>query len=86
MNWIVAGLKLFPYIVGAVHAVESFTSAPKQGDKKKEAALDGIEAMITAVEIGLDKEIVSQPEFRKLVGNLIDSYVAVQNFIKSYEK
>jgi hypothetical protein len=83
MKWIEMGLKVFPLIVGAVHAVESLVSG-KKGKDKQDAAVEAFGAMIKALELTTEKEIMNEEEFKKLLRKLIDDYVAVQNFIAEF--
>lgn len=85
MGWVVAALKIFPLIIGAVQAVEKIAGS-KKGKEKQDAAIEAIGAMINAIEIGVSKEIMNEQKFQELLRRLIDDYVAVQNFIWDFQK
>ena len=85
MKWLTIGLKIFPLIVGAIHAVESLMTN-KKGKDKQDAAIDAIGAMIRAIELTVDKEIMNEKEFTDLLRKMIDDYVAIQNFIANFKK
>lgn len=84
MGWIQAVIKIIPLIVGAVHAVEKIAGA-KKGKEKQDAAIEAIGAMINALELSFNKELMDVPEFQELIRKLIDDYVAVQNFAKEFQ-
>lgn len=84
MGWIQTVVKIIPLIVGAVHAVEKIAGA-KKGKEKQDAAIEAIGAMISALELSFNKELMDVPEFQELVRKLIDDYVAVQNFAKEFQ-
>lgn len=83
MIWLSAALKIFPLIIGAIHAVERI-AGDKKGKDKQDAAIDAIGAMIKSVEVGISKEIIDETKFQELLRKLIDDYVAVQNFIRDF--
>ena len=85
MKWLTVGLKIFPLIVGAIHAVESLMTN-KKGKDKQDAAVDAIGAMIQAIELSVSKEIMDEKEFADLLRKIIDDYVAIQNFIRDFKK
>lgn len=85
MHWITIGLKLFPLIVGAIHAVEKIAGS-KKGKEKQDAAVEAVGAMIRALELSTDKEIMDETEFQVLLRKIIDDYVAIQNYIAKFNK
>jgi hypothetical protein len=84
MKWVEMGLKIFPLIVGAIHAVESLISN-KKGKDKQDAAIEAFGAMIKALELTSEKELLNEEEFKILLRKLIDDYVAVQNFVAEFK-
>lgn len=84
MGWLSVALKLFPLIIGAVHAVERIAGA-KKGKEKQDAAVDAVGAMISAIEISVGKEIMDEADFQVLLRKLIDDYVAIQNFVRDFK-
>lgn len=85
MHWITIGLKFFPLIVGAIHAVEKIAGS-KKGKEKQDAAVEAVGAMIRALELSTDKEIMDETEFQVLLRKIIDDYVAIQNYIAKFNK
>ena len=84
MKWLTIGLKVFPLIVGAIHAVESIVTN-KKGKDKQDAAIEAVGAMIKTIELTTDKEIMNEEEFKVLLRKMIDDYVAIQNFIRDFK-
>lgn len=85
MIWLTFVPKIIPLVIQAVHIVE-LLKGDKKGKDKQDAALEGIKEAIKAVEFGLDKDILDEEEFQKLLRRLIDDYVAIQNFIAKFKK
>jgi hypothetical protein len=85
MNWIQGALKLIPLIVTAVNAVEKLFFN-KEGKDKKAAALEIIGDAIQSIEEFAGKDLMADAEFKKLVGEMVDSYVAIQNYIAAHPK
>lgn len=85
MKWIQWGLKIYPLIIGAVHAVEKIAGAAK-GKEKQDAAVEAVGAMIEAIELSVSKEILNEAEFQVLLRRIIDDYVAIQNFIAGFHR
>lgn len=84
MNWFNVVQKIVPIVVGAVHAVETIKNI--KGKDKQDAAVSAIEAMIPAFQVALPEGVFQSDEFQILLRNLIDSYVAIQNFISKAKK
>lgn len=85
MGWLEKGLKIVPLIISAINAVENLVRN-KSGKDKQEAAIDTFDALIKAVEVGIDKDLLNEEEFQVLLRKFIDDYVAIQNFIKDKNK
>lgn len=80
--WIERGVRLLPLIVGAVHAVERLVTESR-GPAKQDAAVEATKAMLAAVEIGVDKDLLNDAEVERAVRLTIDAYVFLQNVIAS---
>ena len=92
MNFITAAIRLIPLIVGAVQAVESIfkkdPNKPKelQNKERQDTAVTAIGAMIQALELNLQKELLDESAFQALLRKLIDDYIATQNFIRDWQE
>jgi hypothetical protein len=84
MGWISGVIKIIPMIVTAVEAVERLFKG-KTGSDKKEAALDIIKPAIEAIESLAGKELMQEEEFRKLISEFMDTYVAIQNYVAAHQ-
>lgn len=80
MKWISEGLRLLPFIVGAVHAVESLVSS-RRGQEKQDAAVDAIRAMLGATEAGVGRDLLDDREVELATRATIDAYVHLQNVV-----
>jgi hypothetical protein len=82
------GIKLIPFVVAAVHGVESISDSFKDkdvhGKQKQDAALDAIGAMINSIELTAGTELMGKDDFKELVRHLINDYVAIQNYIGQF--
>lgn len=83
MGWIQGVIKIIPLIVTAVEAVERLFKGKEGSDKKKEA-LNIIEPAIQAIEELAGKDLMRDEEFKALVGEFIDTYVAIQNYVAAH--
>lgn len=84
MNWQNV-VKLLPTVIGAVNTVEAIASGRKSKDKQN-AAVDTIKSMVSAQDINFDMALFLNPEFQTLLRNLIDSVVAMLNFLATQNK
>lgn len=82
MGWVSIGLKLFPLVIGAVHAVERLVTARSEG--KQDAAVETVRAMLMAVEGGLSRDLLDDQAVQDATRKLIDAYVALQNALASH--
>lgn len=80
MLWIVRATRLLPLVIGAVHAVEALFS-DKRGKAKQDAAVSSVRAMLAAVEIGMNKDLLDDEDVERAVRAVIDAYVALQNLV-----
>lgn len=78
--WIERGVRLFPLIVAAVHAVERLVTGSR-GSAKQDAAVDAVRAMLAAIEAGIDRNLLDDADVERAVRATIDAYVALQNII-----
>lgn len=81
MNWITAGLKLFPLIVTAVKAVEKLGDA-KKGKEKQDAAVDMVGDLIPLIEGAIDRDVVNEADVQRVLRKAIDVIVELQNVVR----
>jgi hypothetical protein len=79
MGWISIGLKVLPYITGAVHAVEQFVSA--KGKAKEDAAVNMVAGVLQAVEGGSDKDLLNDADVNQATREVMQAVVALENLI-----
>jgi predicted transcriptional regulator len=84
MNWSNV-IKLIPTVVGAVNTVETIVTNRK-GSEKQDAAVNILKTMLPAQDIHFDVSLFLNPEFQTLLRNLIDSIVAMMNFMATERK
>jgi len=80
MKWLAIGLKLFPYIVMAVEAVEKFVKSVK-GQPKEDAAVAMIHAILMTVETGADRDLLNDEDVNRATRAVMQSVVTLQNVI-----
>jgi hypothetical protein len=80
MKWLLVGARLFPFIMAAVHGVETLVTA-KSGPEKQSAAVQMVRVMATAVDASVDTTVLDDPDVEKATRAAIDAYVALQNAI-----
>jgi hypothetical protein len=81
MGWLSIGVKLVPYIVGAVEAVERFVTA--KGQPKEDAAVGMIHSILQAVEVGADRDLLHDAEVNLATRKVMQAVVELQNVIAS---
>ena len=81
MNWLSIGLKIVPYIFGAVSAVERFLTA--KGVTKEDAAVAMTHAILQAAEAGADRDLLNDADVNKATREVMQAIVALQNVIAS---
>ena len=81
MKWVTIGLKLLPYIVSAVKAVERFFTSGK-GKAKEDAAVASVAGILDVIEIGADKDILSNEKVADAVRDVMRAIVSLQNIIE----
>ena len=80
MAWLAIGLRLVPFIFGAITAVEHFFTNI-HGQDKKNAAMDMISTFLIATEGVAGRDLLNDNEVRLAAGKVIDAVVAMQNVI-----
>lgn len=80
MKWLQIGLKLVPYIFGAVKAVEEFVTSAK-GRPKEDAAVNMVHAVLQAVEVGADRDLLNDTAVNAAVREVMQAAVKLQNTI-----
>ena len=83
MQWINVGLKLLPYVLSCVQAVESFLSGPKRGVEKENAAVGMVHAILQTVEAGIDKNLLNDEDENIAVRQVMQAIVALENVVAS---
>jgi|TARA_R110000824_G_scaffold7348_1_gene33042 hypothetical protein len=81
MGFVSIGLKLLPYIVSAVEAVERLIRT--KGEEKENAAVGMVHAILQAVETGLDRDLLNDEDVNRATRDVMRAVVALQNVIKS---
>jgi hypothetical protein len=81
MKWLQIGMKLLPYIVSAVKSVERFFTSGK-GKAKEDAAIASVAGILDIVEIGTDREILSDEKVADAVRDVMRAVVSLQNIIE----
>jgi len=85
MKWLQIGMKLLPYIVSAVKSVERFFTSGK-GKAKEDAAIASVAGILDIVEIGTDREILSDEKVADAVRDVMRAVVSLQNIIEDVQK
>ena len=80
MGWLKIGLKLLPFIVEAIRAVEAMVTG-RHGKEKEDAAVGMVHAVLQAVETGADKDLLNDEEVNRATRSVMQSVVALQNII-----
>lgn len=78
-KWLAFGLKLIPYIIAAVAAVEKFVKG--KGPEKQDAAVAAIAAALAAAEDVAGKDLLDDAEVEAAIRAAADAIVHVQNVI-----
>jgi len=83
MGFLAIGLKLLPYIVNCVSAVEQFLKGGQRGVEKENAAVGMVHAILQTVEAGADRELLNDQDVNKATREVMQAVVALQNVIAS---
>tara|TARA_R110002020_G_scaffold221767_5_gene429943 strand:+ start:293 stop:559 length:267 start_codon:yes stop_codon:yes gene_type:complete len=82
MGFLAIGLKLLPYIVSAVEAVERLLRS-KGSEDKEDAAIGMVHAILMTVEKGMDRDLLNDNDVNIATREVMRAVVALQNVIKS---
>jgi len=85
MKWINIGIKLLPYILSCVQAVEGFLKGPKRGEEKENAAVGMVNAILVTIEAGIDKDLLHDEDVNRAVRQCMRAFVALENIVASKE-
>ena len=77
MGFLAIGLKLLPYIVSAVEAVERLIRT--KGEEKENAAVGMVHAILQTVEKGLDRDLLNDEDVNVATREVMRAVVALQN-------
>ena len=80
MGFVAIGLKLLPYIVSAVEAVERLIRT--KGEEKENAAVGMVHAILQTVEAGTDRDLLNDEDVNRATRDVMRAVVALQNVIK----
>jgi hypothetical protein len=83
MKWINIGIKLLPYILTCVQAVESFIKGPKRGPEKENAAVAMTHAILQTIESTVDRDLLNDEEVNRAVRACMQAFVALENIVAS---
>lgn len=75
-------MRLFPYILTAVEAIEKLMKSGK-GKEKQDAAADLAKTLLASIEGSLGKDLLNDADVDKAVRGVIDAIVALQNIVAS---
>ena len=83
MGFLGIGLKLLPYIVSCVNAVEQFLKGGQRGEEKENAAVGMVHAILQTVEVGIDRDLLNDADVNRATREVMQAVVALQNVIAS---
>jgi hypothetical protein len=83
MGFLAIGLKLLPYIVSCVNAVEQFLRGGQRGEEKEDAAVGMVHAILQTVEAGADKDLLNDSDVNAATRKVMQAIIALQNVIAS---
>jgi hypothetical protein len=83
MKWLNVGLKLLPYVLSCVQAVEGFLTGPKRGEEKENAAVGMVHAILQTVEAGIDRDLLNDADVNRAVREIMQAIVALENVVAS---
>jgi hypothetical protein len=81
MKWINVGLKLLPYVLSCVQAVEIFIKGKGRGVEKEDAAVGMVHAVLQTVEAGLDRDLLNDADVNLAVRQVMQALVALENIV-----
>ena len=83
MKWINIGIKLLPFIVSCVQAVEGFLTGSQRGEEKENAAVGMVHAILQTIEAGIDKDLLNDEDVNRAVRTCMQAFVALENVVAS---
>ena len=81
MKWINVGLKLLPYVLSCIRAVETFIKGKGRGVEKENAAIGMVHAVLQTVEAGLDRDLLNDEDVNRAVRQVMQALVALENIV-----
>ena len=81
VHWVNIGLKLLPYIVSCVNAVETFLTGDQRSDDKENAAVGMVHAILQTVEAGADRDLLNDDAVNRATREVMRAVVALQNVL-----
>lgn len=85
MGLLITLTRLVPMALGIIGAVEKIFKLKGQGKEKKEAYLEGIMTALGVTESTMNKDLINDEQFKTLLGNLADTVVGINNFIRDFK-
>tara|TARA_R110000824_G_scaffold1386_3_gene7033 strand:+ start:700 stop:966 length:267 start_codon:yes stop_codon:yes gene_type:complete len=83
MKWINVGIKLLPFILSCVRAVEGFLTGSGRGEEKENAAVGMVHAILQTIEAGVDKDLLNDSDVNVAVRKVMQAIVALENVVAS---
>ena len=83
MGFLGIGLKLLPYILSCVNAVEQFLRGGQRGEEKENAAVGMVHAILQTVEAGADRDLLNDADVNRATREVMQAVIALQNVIAS---
>ena len=83
MKWINVGIKLLPFVLSCVQAVEGFLTGGKRGEEKENAAVGMVHAILQTIEAGVDKDLLNDTDVNLAVRKVMQAIVALENVVAS---
>ena len=83
MKWINVGIKLLPFILSCVQAVEGFLKGTKRGEEKENAAVAMVHAILQTIEAGIDKDLLNDTDVNVAVRQVMQAIVSLENLVAS---
>jgi len=81
MNWVNVGIKLLPFVLSCVQAVEGFLTGSKRGEEKENAAVGMVHAILQTIEAGVDKDLLNDADVNRAVRECMQAFVALENIV-----
>lgn len=85
MRWVELGFKLIPLVIAAVQSVERLIKGEKKGAEKHAEVVQMIRDYLTGLEGVLGRDLLNDENIARLVDELINAAVALQNALAAYK-